>query len=63
MNDCTQCEKYRLVRHMKFGVLTHTEDFCAAFGGWPEPDHCCYFKRRGQEKNKICFNQETHDTD
>lgn len=48
---------------MKFGVLTHTEDFCAAFGGWPEPDHCCYFKRRGQEKNKICFNQETHDTD
>lgn len=53
MNDCTQCEKYKLIRHMKFGILTHTEDFCAAFGGWPEPDHCCYFKKR-KGKGKQC---------
>ncbi len=46
VKDCAICIHYHLWRQKTSDAPVFTEEFCDAFGGWPEPDHCCYFKRR-----------------
>lgn len=50
MNDCTKCKHFKLIHHSQFGLHVYTEDFCIAFGGWPDPIHCCYFEKREEKK-------------